>query len=989
LNPAGVTLQQNVLTTNGTVQTTGTYAYNYLGAAISPALPVTGVVNTGADTLYLNPGGSLTEGSNPVEGNVSATRTASQNVDQLFGNIGLDINAAGGAPGTTTINRKTGTALVGFGGDQSILRYYDVTAANNSALNAAIGFTYSPTELNSIVEANLLLNFSTNGGTTWGGKNGTVNTSTHKITPSVSLGSVNARWTATANSAPLFQPHTIVVRKYQDNDGNLFTTADQTLRKWRLSLFQDSVAGTPLNTANLNGGVLTTQYLPAGTYIATEADSSASGWVTLGKVHHGTRVLSSAKYDTLTVAGGISDSTDFINEHVASVTVVKLRTTDGIQADATAKKWHLALYSGSVTGSPVASADTSLLFVNNITPGTYIAVESDSGASWVRLNGNHTRFDTLAVVASAAVADTFINFQPNSIIVHKLQDNDGNFATLVDRVAKAWHLVVHKDSLGGAVVATSDSGAIVLNSVGDGTYVISEADSTGWIHLGYTVNNVPTAGNVTSLTQLLVGGQQTVITFVNAPPIYSKLFRSFDQHNLATDVDNKGKIGKPVARKAVADDFSFNITSPAHVAVTLSFSMLSTGYILDGPLDTMIHWSNSKTVTTNMPSLDTNAHITLTVVGRGASGKPVTTKYAWATTPKATKGTVASYVYNIPRLPMPNRVNGLMESYAKVYATTGILIGKDYSANADSAKEYGWLKTKKYTDVLTTLSQGAQNGSAHGFDLLLSGKPVSKAKSSLKATAFNDVLLADLLAMKVNIAMSSVGMTPVGFGELLYNGGGSNPLNGKMVREISAYGDSVMMGWQVDSSYVKGTKTIHVAVHKFADPTTFVNLDSIVHKINAAFEGAIDTNYFADSLIYKGVRMLEGITFLQANPNVIPARIIPLVNGPVNDVPLAYKLEQNYPNPFNPTTTIQFSLMNPSIVTLKIYNILGQEVATLLSNAQLNDGVQSFSWNANNLASGVYFYRLSVEGTTTDDNGNAVGTGKTSFQQVKKMLLVK
>jgi Secretion system C-terminal sorting domain len=339
---------------------------------------------------------------------------------------------------------------------------------------------------------------------------------------------------------------------------------------------------------------------------------------------------------------------------------------------------------------------------------------------------------------------------------------------------------------------------------------------------------------------------------------------------------------------------------------------------------------------------------------------------------------------------MPNRVNGLVESYAKVYATTGILIGKDYSANADSAKEYGWLVTKKYTDVLKTLSGGLQTGYPnHGFDLFANTKPLVKKQSSLPSSKYNNILLADLLTMKVNIAMSSIGMTPVGFGELLYNGGGSNPLNGKMVREISAYGDSVIMGWQVDSSYLKGTKTIHVAVHKFADPTTFVNLDSIVHKINAAFEGAIDTNYFADSLIYKGVRMLEGITFLQANPNVIPARVIPLVTGPVNDVPLAYKLEQNYPNPFNPTTTIQFSLMNPSIVTLKIYNVLGQEVATLLNNAQLNDGVQSLSWNANNFASGVYFYRLSVEGTSTDDNGNAVGTGKTSFQQVKKMLLVK
>ncbi len=67
----------------------------------------------------------------------------------------------------------------------------------------------------------------------------------------------------------------------------------------------------------------------------------------------------------------------------------------------------------------------------------------------------------------------------------------------------------------------------------------------------------------------------------------------------------------------------------------------------------------------------------------------------------------------------------------------------------------------------------------------------------------------------------------------------------------------------------KGTKTIHVAVHHFANSSVFVNLDSVVHKVNAAFEGPIDTSYFTDSLVYKGVRKLEGITFLQANPNGI------------------------------------------------------------------------------------------------------------------------
>ena len=68
-------------------------------------------------------------------------------------------------------------------------------------------------------------------------------------------------------------------------------------------------------------------------------------------------------------------------------------------------------------------------------------------------------------------------------------------------------------------------------------------------------------------------------------------------------------------------------------------------------------------------------------------------------------------------------------------------------------------------------------------------------------------------------------------------------------------------------------------------------------------------------------------------------------------------LKQNYPNPFNPSTTIAFDLPKMSEVTLKIFNILGEEVATLVSE-RLSAGSYSYECDASNLASGVYLYRL-------------------------------
>ena len=99
--------------------------------------------------------------------------------------------------------------------------------------------------------------------------------------------------------------------------------------------------------------------------------------------------------------------------------------------------------------------------------------------------------------------------------------------------------------------------------------------------------------------------------------------------------------------------------------------------------------------------------------------------------------------------------------------------------------------------------------------------------------------------------------------------------------------------------------------------------------------------------------------------------------------PSAFALFQNYPNPFNPTTTIQFELPEPANVQLKVFDVFGQEVETLVDHLQ---GAGTFRelWNGRNssgsqVASGIYFYRLvatSLHGATT-------------FSRAGKMLLLR
>ncbi len=148
----------------------------------------------------------------------------------------------------------------------------------------------------------------------------------------------------------------------------------------------------------------------------------------------------------------------------------------------------------------------------------------------------------------------------------------------------------------------------------------------------------------------------------------------------------------------------------------------------------------------------------------------------------------------------------------------------------------------------------------------------------------------------------------------------------------------------------------------------------------------------SDNLIWEKIGFVEGngtsnspksYRFVDNNPmqSMLVYRLKQLdVNGDykyskeleVNFVPKDYALFQNYPNPFNPSTTIKFSLPNKSFVNIKVYDITGREVAILL-DGEKEAGTYSINFNASNISSGTYFYRISA--------GN--------FVQVKKMLLLK
>ncbi|HDP98877.1 MAG TPA: T9SS type A sorting domain-containing protein, partial [bacterium] len=128
----------------------------------------------------------------------------------------------------------------------------------------------------------------------------------------------------------------------------------------------------------------------------------------------------------------------------------------------------------------------------------------------------------------------------------------------------------------------------------------------------------------------------------------------------------------------------------------------------------------------------------------------------------------------------------------------------------------------------------------------------------------------------------------------------------------------------------------------------------------------------------------DGIPFIPEQPDglapVFAAEAVQLLSGvtSVGDElitglnPTAYQLDQNYPNPFNPTTEIQFSLPEAGKVVLEVYNVLGKKAATLV-DGQMNAGVHSITFDAGQLPTGLYFYKITTSG----------------FSAMKKMSLLK
>jgi len=535
-----------------------------------------------------------------------------------------------------------------------------------------------------------------------------------------------------------------------------------------------------------------------------------------------------------------------------------------------------------------------------------------------------------------------------------------------------WHVLLSGFTYFGASVSgdmtTDVDGNYSFPGIWPGNYTVSEVWKNGWTQT-YPLNLTPwhiNLGPEENRTAVDFGNVDSVLTIGT--------YRSFKSDDLAFAVNAKGK-HVPIPNKPDKDEFWIEVENTWPDSATKVRIHMTQPYV-PGTLEA----THGGVIT---PFDLKNKVIEVSIPDKLASGEDVTV-HGWLAKPKlqAVKkwyifwGTDSSKLQppvtptNILRHPMPNGVNMLQA------VGNGLKVGLGGPHS---------VVHSTYKNVITSLFERPDRthiGLARCLDNYagIKPRPIKSQQKQLAPKRHNNRLFAEAIALQANIIGSDLGATPPGFGNLIFDDGtgAANPLNNMPIRTIAAVLDSFMSS-PVDTGLNK---------HGCEMPVTFGALDpetlyAKIRMIDSAFSGPVDTNTFATGLQFKGVHQITEVPFLRYDA-VMAFKQFPVIYGGGDYTPEAFALNQNYPNPFNPTTTISFTLSQPALVTLKIYNILGQEVATLLNRESLEDGSQEVDFDANSLPSGVYFYHLAAEGIPDEDGGAPL-----TFSAVKKMLLVK
>ncbi|GEM_PF-1851732 len=724
--------------------------------------------------------------------------------------------------------------------------------------------------------------------------------------------------------------------------------------------FSGAEVGTWVISEELQSG-WTQTYPEAGTYTLVVESASEHKGIDFGNFQGGS--ISGKKYED--IAG---DS-----------------TTSG---DPTMNGWKILLYKDEVLLASTTTSGTGDYEFSDLSPGQYVIAESLQ-TGWMQTMPATGSYTVDLTSGANITGKDFANFKLGTISGTKFNDINGDSVKAAGDPGLAnWEIVLSKDQTALDTVLTDAQGNYSFTGLSAGTYMVTENVQDGWYQ------TLPSTGYYS-----IVVTSQTAET--------GKDFGNFKYGSVSGlkffDRDSNG------TRNEISEEWLagakiviYGTHTPADTVVTDSSGVFNFNnlpadiYTLTEALK--LDWrqtypANGATYTINMLSgLDTGGYVfgNFHMLDTGKFRTFLLSDYHKASTATMKSGYIRNpSAGNVRDTVFRRKGFGLDMPSDSGYLRIGV-------KRPDSALVYGWFWHRWTTYKKAAIAHWIYNLADWGT------KRDPKTKTRVQRTPANYLtilgevvtetyfgnagnhLTMELTTLKTNIAASDLEITPKGFGDLIYltrTATADTVFNYKNLRQIALLADTALtMGRKIIREPNKPADTLYRC-----DRAWLFLLDSTIAKINAEFRSTalkLDT-ISTKPLKLKGVKALYKVLFLVRDS----AQSLPLAHFAPDysddaSQPATYRLDQNYPNPFNPLTTVQFELPARSRVSLKIFNILGQEVQSVFNDLEMEEGVQSVEIDASSLASGVYFYRLDV--SSVDENGLTK-----SFSNVKKMVLVK
>ncbi len=758
-------------------------------------------------------------------------------------------------------------------------------------------------------------------------------------------------------------------KKYSDINDNGVNDAEPGLSGWTIEVHRDSTAGAFVGSDVTDGSGLYSILAPAygGVFYVTEVLDTTIARQT-GPV---------GGFHTANITGGTPTA---VNKDFGNFVYGKLRVQLTVDQNGNGIRDVgdiIAVPSGSSSSFKLTkngvgyTADSVFTLGNGVIAasfteldlGTYVVQELDSIAGWRRTKSGLQGM----IVATSGQIDTadYLDFKYLVISGTKFNDLNGNGVKEGGEPGlSGWTIAVAGGVyFGNFSTVTDGSGNYSIDSVFTGSHVVGEVVQSGW------TRTMPSGPGTYAISG--ISGNFVVTT--------GKDFGNFDNTDVSgivyRDYNGNGIMDGPdAAMSGVSVDlavnggidvsdgsgYSFNgqidvdtvrITVPVGFVISQPLAGKYPVALLSGGAATALNFGLFQTT----DSSTKYRTFTAAQLGADAEKKP-------GKTPKAGKP------YD-PIKNKPNTANLVDQLIGKTGQAIGaIKVGLTGQFNAGGKVKAHVIPNKQSAFWKSLNNKSAQHtGMARGFDQDLKGKPFLKLQKAFAPNKKqNNKLFGELLALQLNLVASGL-KTPAGLGSLIY----SDPLSdfdGMTIDEIADYADTVMTNFE------------------FMPLSIYAGLDTVVAKINGAFDNPAtdDTlqGWASPKLTWKAYTSVYQVSYLKPNPGVAPKNRH--AGETVDQVPTEFALSQNYPNPFNPTTTIEFELPQTSIVTLKVYNLLGQEVATLFDREEIELS-ETVEFDASSLPSGVYLYRIVAETIADVD----AGIGSETFTQVKKMVLVK